>query len=71
MVQPTSVVKRWQAWGDGDYAAAMTVLTYIAGLSVATQTKPSLAAAIVNRSETCQCLLASSIIALTEFAGFV
>ncbi len=29
------------------------------------------AAAIVNRSEPCQCLLASSVIALTEFAGFV
>ncbi len=39
--------------------------------SVATQTKSSLPAAIVNRSEPCQCLLASSVIALTEFAGFV
>ncbi len=39
--------------------------------SVATRTKSSLAAAIVNRSEPCQCLLASSGIALTKIAGNV
>ncbi len=39
--------------------------------SAATQTKSSSAAAIVNRSEPCQCFLASSVIALTEIAAYV
>ncbi len=39
--------------------------------AVAAQTKSSLAVAIVNRAEPGQLSLASSVIALTEFAGFV
>ncbi len=104
MVQPTSVVERRQAWGDGEVLTAIIVMTYSSGLepdlakrtnvglvpfvgvapiqaeairgctflnSVATRTKSSLAAAIVNRSEPCQYLLASSAFALTKIAGFV